>query len=116
MQRTDLTSIHTSSQHLLGLINNVLDYSKIETGEMELIYESSVDLKPLIQTAISAAAGLIEHKPIGVKAEVPNDLPSIEADGARVLQILLNLGSNATKFTSAGHIMHISVKAITHSG
>jgi signal transduction histidine kinase/HAMP domain-containing protein len=104
MQRTDLTAIHTNSQHLLGLINNVLDYSKIEAGEMELIYQSQVDLKLMIQTALSTAAGLIKGKPIGLDAEVPRDLLLIEADGTRVQQILINLISNAAKFTSAGHI------------
>lgn len=105
LQLTDLTSIYNSSQHLLGLINNLLDYSKIEAGKMELQCEPRVDLRSIFQTALAAAWGLIGDKPINLTTDLPSDLPLIEADRSRVQQIMLNLISNAIKFTPTGQIV-----------
>jgi PAS domain S-box-containing protein len=104
MQQTDLTAIYNSGQHLLGLINDILDLSKIEAGKMELNFDE-VDLKPIIKGVMSTAIGLVKDKPITLEQSVPEDLPSIWADGTRVRQVLLNLVSNATKFTESGKIM-----------
>jgi PAS domain S-box-containing protein len=103
MQQTDLTAIYNSGQHLLGLINDILDLSKIEAGKMELNFDE-VDLKPIIKGVMSTAIGLVKDKPITLEQSVPEDLPSIWADGTRVRQVLLNLVSNATKFTESGKI------------
>ena len=105
LQQTDLTSIYNSSQHLLGLINNLLDYSKIEAGKLELQVEPQVDLRSIFQTAVAASWGLIGDKPIHLTTDLPSDLPLIEADRSRVQQIMLNLVSNAIKFTPAGTIV-----------
>jgi signal transduction histidine kinase/DNA-binding response OmpR family regulator len=104
LQQTDLTAIYNSGQHLLGLINDILDLSKIEAGKMELIFEE-VDLKPIIKGVMSTAVGLVKDRPIELEQQVPKDLPIIWADSTRVRQVLLNLVSNATKFTESGKIV-----------
>jgi signal transduction histidine kinase/CheY-like chemotaxis protein len=103
MQQTDLTAIYNSGQHLLGLINDILDLSKIEAGKMELSFDE-VDLKPIIKGVMSSAVGLVKGKPIELDQHVPDDLPIIWVDGTRVRQVLLNLVANATKFTEEGKI------------
>ncbi len=103
MQREDLTSIYNAGQHLLGLINDILDLSKIEAGKMELAFEE-VDIGDLINSVMSTAVGLVKDKPIKLIKEIEPDLPLIQADPIRVRQILLNLISNAAKFTEEGHI------------
>jgi signal transduction histidine kinase len=103
MQKADLVSIHSSGQHLLGLINDVLDLMKIEAGQLELNFEE-VDLKNNIQAVVSAASELIKNKPIIIEQKVPDKPLIIQADNTRVRQVLLNLLSNAVKFTETGKI------------
>ncbi|GAB4532508.1 MAG: hypothetical protein Kow0063_13130 [Anaerolineae bacterium] len=107
MQETDLTAIYNSGQHLLGLINDILDLSKIEAGKMELNFDE-VDLKPIIKGVMSSALGLVKDKPIELEQKVPEDLPKVWADSTRIRQVLLNLISNATKFTEEGKITLIA--------
>jgi signal transduction histidine kinase/CheY-like chemotaxis protein len=103
LQQTDLSAIYNSGQHLLGLINDILDLSKIEAGKMELNFDE-VDLKPIIKGVMSTAIGLVKDKSIELEQQMPEDLPIIWADSNRVRQVLLNLVSNATKFTERGKI------------
>jgi signal transduction histidine kinase/DNA-binding response OmpR family regulator/putative methionine-R-sulfoxide reductase with GAF domain len=103
LQQTDLSAIYNSGQHLLGLINDILDVSKIEAGKMELNFEE-VDLKQIIRGVMSTAIGLVKDKPVQLEQRVPDDLPPIWADSTRVRQIVLNLVSNAAKFTEQGKI------------
>ncbi|MGB9776395.1 MAG: GAF domain-containing protein [Anaerolineae bacterium] len=102
-QRQDLEAIFNSGQHLLGLINDILDISKIEAGKMELAFEPT-DLQEIIRGVMSTAIALVKDKPIELQQSVPADLPTIIADSRRVRQILLNLVSNAAKFTDRGFI------------
>jgi signal transduction histidine kinase/DNA-binding response OmpR family regulator/HAMP domain-containing protein len=102
-QREDLEAIHNSGQHLLGLINDILDVSKIEAGKMELDFET-VDLRDIIGGVMSTAVALVKDKPIELQRSISDDLPTITADERRVRQILLNLVSNASKFTKEGFI------------
>jgi signal transduction histidine kinase/HAMP domain-containing protein len=108
-QREDLEAIHNSGQHLLGLINDILDVSKIEAGKMELSFES-VDLDEIIQGVMSTAVALVKDKPVDLQQSIPDDLPSVVADERRVRQVLLNLVSNAAKFTEEGSI-RVSARA-----
>jgi signal transduction histidine kinase/DNA-binding response OmpR family regulator len=103
MQSTDLTSIYNSGQHLLGLINNMLDLSKIEAGKMELSIES-VNLNDVAKTVMSTAIALVKDKTVKLEQDVPPDLPTVMADQTRVRQIILNLVSNAAKFTEKGFV------------
>ncbi|MEW6568355.1 MAG: ATP-binding protein [Chloroflexota bacterium] len=102
-QEQDLTAIYNSGQHLLGLINDILDLSRIEAGKMELAF-SEVDLLEIIRSVISTAVGLVKDKPIELAVDLPEHLPPIQADSIRVRQVLLNLISNATKFTERGKV------------
>lgn len=103
LQEQDLESIHNSGQHLLDLINNILDLSKIEAGKMELSIEE-VPLKDIINSTVSTARGLVQENAIRLLDETPDDLPVVLADRTRLRQILLNLLQNATKFIEGGHI------------
>jgi signal transduction histidine kinase/CheY-like chemotaxis protein len=102
-QQQDLTAIHNAGLHLLGLINDILDLSKIEAGKMELAF-SDMDLREIIRGVMSTAVALVKDKPIELVVDYPEDLPIIQADSIRVRQILLNLVSNAAKFTERGKI------------
>jgi len=102
-QRQDLEAIFNSGQHLLGLINDILDISKIEAGKMELSFEPT-DLGEIIRGVMSTAIALVKDKPVELQQSVPADLPTIIADSRRVRQVLLNLVSNAAKFTDRGFI------------
>lgn len=103
MQRTDLSSIHQSGRHLLDLINNILDLSKIEAGKMELSF-APTNLKALLDGTISTAIGLVKDKDVKIIAEIPEKLPLVWGDETRLRQVLLNLVSNAAKFTEKGSI------------
>jgi signal transduction histidine kinase len=92
-----------SGEHLLSLINDLLDVSKIESGMMELFIEE-VQLGPILDEVANTARALIHEKPITFRQEIAPNLPPIRADKRRLKQILLNLASNAVKFTSKGHI------------
>lgn len=110
-QRQDLSAIYNSGQHLLSLINNILDLSKIEAGKMELNV-SEVNLTDIVNSVMSTAIGLVKDKNIKLHHNVPADLPVIKADQTRVRQVLLNLVSNASKFTDEGSIT-VEVKLST---
>jgi len=103
MQRTDLQAIYESGQHLLGLINDILDLSKIEAGKMELTFES-VDLREIIKGVMSTAIALVKDKPIELQQSIAPRLPTVYGDARRIRQVLLNLLSNAAKFTEEGFI------------
>jgi adenylate cyclase len=109
-----LRRVHRAGTHLLGLINQVLDLSKIEAGKLELNLES-VSIPPLVEEVIGTARPLAEQNKNRLSVECPSDLPSIEADAMRVRQILLNLLSNACKFTKDGSII-LRVRQVAHQG
>ena len=98
-----LRRVHRAGTHLLGLINQVLDLSKIEAGKLELNLES-VSIAPLVDEVIGTARPLAEQNKNTLSVECPPDLPPIEADAMRLRQIILNLLSNACKFTKAGDV------------
>lgn len=102
-QEEDLTSIHHSGQHLLRLINDILDMSKIEAGKMVLLFEQ-VDLVEVARNVLATITALLSDKPVTLLTAFDPELPLIEADPIRIRQILLNLLSNAAKFTDAGTI------------
>src|SRR5215475_1731464 len=109
-----LRRVNAAGTHLLSLINEVLDLSKIEAGKLELDLES-VSILPLIDNVIETARPLAERNKNILAVECPPDLPPIEADAMRLRQIILNLLSNACKFTEAGNIK-LQVTAALHEG
>jgi signal transduction histidine kinase len=98
-----LRRAHAAGTHLLGLINQVLDLSKIEAGKLEL-NPQTVKLAPLIEEVIGTARHLAEQNQNRLVVEVPVDLGSLTVDPMRLRQILLNLLSNACKFTKQGDV------------
>jgi signal transduction histidine kinase/CheY-like chemotaxis protein len=99
----DLDKIRSSGKHLLGLINDVLDMSKIEAGKMEISLET-FDVRDVIATAVGMVRPLVEKNGNTLELSVQDDLGTMRADLTRVRQILLNLLSNASKFTERGRV------------
>jgi signal transduction histidine kinase len=110
IQRQDLGSIYNSGQHLLGLINDILDLSRIEAGKMELSF-AETHLPEIIEGVLSTTRGLVRDKDIELHTDIPENLPTLRADHTRVRQVLLNLLSNAAKFTDKGWIK-VSVRTV----
>lgn len=103
LQQQDLQAIYASGQHLLEMINSILDLSKIEAGKMELAIEE-IQIDELIKSVVSTAVGLVKEKPVSIHNNVPAHLPLVYADKTRIRQVLLNLLQNASKFTDEGSI------------
>ena len=99
-----LQRVHRAGNHLLGLINQVLDLSKIEAGKLEL-NPQTVQLAPLIDEVIGTARPLAEQNNNRLAVEIPHDLGTLSVDPMRLRQIMLNLLSNACKFTKQGQVM-----------
>lgn len=110
-QQQDLSAIYNSGQHLLGLINNILDLAKIEAGKMELSFEE-LNVADAISSVVSTSTGLVRDKPIKLIQNIESGLPTARADPMRLRQVLLNLISNAAKFTEEGSI---TVSASLHT-
>jgi signal transduction histidine kinase len=98
-----LQRVNRAGTHLLGLINQVLDLSKIEAGKLEL-NPQTVQLAPLINDVISTAGQLAEQNKNHLLVDAQEDLGALTVDPMRLRQILLNLLSNACKFTKAGEV------------
>ena len=99
----DLDKILNAARHLLGLINDVLDISKIEAGKMELFLET-FELEKIIKDVIATATPLVAKKGNTLKLDCPPGIGSMHADATKLRQMLLNLMSNASKFTEKGTI------------
>jgi signal transduction histidine kinase len=99
----DVQLIYNSGQHLLALINDVLDLSKIEADRMELVLED-VSMADIVSDVLASTSSLLKGKQVEVITNVAHDLPLVNADRLRLSQVLINLVSNATKFTSEGSI------------
>jgi signal transduction histidine kinase len=98
-----LERIQINGTHLLGLINDVLDLSKIEAGELALSLED-YSLRNVIDTVVASAGSLAESKGLALVSEITNDLPKGLGDERRLTQVVLNLVSNAIKFTDQGSV------------
>jgi signal transduction histidine kinase len=101
--RDVMTRIDRSGRHLLGLINDVLDLSKIEAGQLTLSL-ADYSMKELVQTVLVAMESLAAEKKLALKVDVTADLPRGRGDERRLSQVLLNLVGNALKFTDAGEV------------
>jgi len=112
LQQQDLTAIYNSGQHLLALINDILDLAKIEAGKMELAFDE-VNMSDVINSVLATVTGLIKDKPVTIVKNIAPDMPTVRADAIRIRQVLINLFSNASKFTDEGTI---TVDASVRSG
>jgi signal transduction histidine kinase len=102
-QAEALDRMFAASQHLLELVNDVLDLAKIEAGKMPVHLEQ-VDVAALIRELSATVEPMVRHKELEYRVELAPDLPVLETDRTKVKQILLNLLSNAVKFTHDGEI------------
>jgi signal transduction histidine kinase len=100
-QEEYLHDIHASGKHLLELLNEILDLSKIEAGRMELEY-SSFGLRSLLEDAASMLRQRAADGGVELSVDVDDDVDLVHSDELRVKQIVLNLMTNAVKFTGAG--------------
>jgi signal transduction histidine kinase len=99
--------IFSSGSHLLGLINEILDLSKLEAGQFEL-HEAEMDLTVVINASIRIVEPQAEKGHVRLSARVEEGLPPLRADERRIRQVLINLLSNAVKFTPEGGRVRIS--------
>ena len=99
--RQYLKDIHTSGGHLVSLLNDLLDLSKIEAGKLELNF-ANVDLNELTQQSVALMQPQANRERIIIRTSLGSTLPAVTADARSVRQILLNLLSNSIKFTGVG--------------
>ncbi|MGE5147721.1 MAG: sensor histidine kinase, partial [Candidatus Eiseniibacteriota bacterium] len=108
--REYISDIHHSGQHLLNLINDILDVSKVEAGKIEL-RESDIDVADVIASCVRLMTERAATGQVSIELDVPRDLPALYADEHRVKQILLNLLSNGVKFTPPSGTVTVRVRA-----
>lgn len=99
-----LNEVIGSAKHLLNLINDVLDMSKIEAGSLNLFIEDDIRLDSVLESVVSTGRGLLAGKPVRLNTAIDDRLPLLRCDRQRIVQILLNIMSNACKFTEEGEI------------
>ncbi|MGB7831740.1 MAG: GAF domain-containing protein, partial [Xanthobacteraceae bacterium] len=110
--RVTLERIQNNGRHLLGLINDVLDLSKIEAGQLSLSL-TDYSIKDVVHNVYGAVESLATAKNLALKVELPTDLPPALGDERRLTQVLLNLVGNAIKFTDIGGV---AIKTSTADG
>jgi signal transduction histidine kinase len=101
--RDVLDRVQTNSRHLLGLINDVLDLSKIEAGQITLSL-ASYSLGDVVHGVVTSVEPLAAEKRLGLKLDIRPNLPVGRGDERRIAQVLLNLVGNAIKFTDRGEV------------
>jgi len=101
--REVLERLDKSGRHLLGLINDILDLSKIEAGQLTLAL-TDYSMQEVVQAVVTAVEALAAEKKLALKVTVPRALPPGTGDERRLTQVLLNLVGNAIKFTEAGEV------------
>ena len=98
-----LKRVESNGRHLLGLINDVLDLSKIEAGQLKLSL-ADYSIKDVVYNVVSAVEPLATKKKLNFKVDVRPDMPTAHGDEQKLTQVLLNLTGNAIKFTDAGEV------------
>jgi signal transduction histidine kinase len=109
------TDILTSGRHLLELINAILDISKIESGTEQLV-DARLRVAEEIRTSLIAVAGRARDRQIKIDLRVPETLPPLRADSTKLRQVLINLISNAVKFTEPGGSVTVSAAIASDGG
>jgi signal transduction histidine kinase/DNA-binding response OmpR family regulator len=102
-QRENLEKVDMSANQLLGLINDILDLSKIEAGKMSVSI-TPFDLPSLVDTCLATVEPMLKKEAVQLVKEVPPDLPELATDEDKLKQIIINLLSNALKFTEEGEV------------
>jgi signal transduction histidine kinase len=104
-----MEDIHNSGNHLVSIINDILDLSKIEAGRMEL-HEATIPVRTIVESCVRLMHERAENAGIKLVASLPDDLPDLQADERLVKQMLINLLSNGVKFTAAGGTVSVSAQ------
>jgi len=107
----DLKKIHSAGKHLLGLINDVLDLSKIEAGKMT-IYCETIDVATMVQEVESTVLPLVKKNDNHLEVELPADAGTMHSDLTKIRQMLFNLLSNASKFTEKGKLRLVVTRSV----
>lgn len=102
--RRDLERIYASAQHLDSLIRDVLDLAQSEIGQLRLVYEP-LDMHEVVQPVVLVGELMAKDKGLKWRAEIANDLPPVWGDRTRLRQVILNLVTNAIKFTAQGEVV-----------
>ena len=102
--QTDIAAVRRNSQHLSNLVNDVLDLSQVEAGRMALSREW-IMLDEVIAAAVTAVKALFDSKKLYLRTEITEEMPAIFCDGMRVRQVIINLLSNAGRFTEQGGVL-----------
>jgi len=101
--KATVARVQANGRHLLGLINDVLDLSKIEAGQLTLAFDD-YSLGQIVRTTAAAVEPLAREKGLAFTTTVANDLPTGRGDERRLTQVLLNIAGNAIKFTESGSV------------
>jgi signal transduction histidine kinase len=113
--RAHARTIHAASQHLLNIVNGLLDLAKAEAGKIELVAEE-VRVQTLVQDTVELLAQQANDAGVTLNLDLDLDLPPIQSDSGKVRQILINLVSNAIKFTPAGGRVTVAARRDEDSG
>ena len=113
--RSYAEDINESGQHLLDLINDILDLSKVESGADE-IHEEQIEIREVIESVVTMVKGRAQKGGVKLELKVPDLLPTLRADNRKLKQILVNLLSNAIKFTDTGGTVTLKIWCRTGSG
>jgi signal transduction histidine kinase len=103
LQKDNLQKVLVSSEHLLNLINGVLDLSKVESGKME-VFAETFKLDEVVRVAVSTVEPMLKDGRVRLVTDVAADIPPLHTDKSKLKQALLNLLSNSAKFTEKGEI------------
>jgi len=106
-----LANVRESGNHLLRLVNNLLDQAKLDAGRMEVHLER-VDLAAVVSSVVSLMEGFAVVRDVRIEARAPSDLPAVEVDLAKLRQVLLNLLSNAVKFSPPGGLVVVEAATL----
>jgi len=107
----DLKKIHSAGKHLLGLINDVLDISKIEAGKMT-VYCETIDVATMVREVESTVLPLVKKNDNHLEVELPADAGTMHSDLTKIRQMLFNLLSNASKFTEKGKLRLVVTRSV----
>jgi signal transduction histidine kinase len=107
--------IHTSGGHLLGLVNDILDFAKIEAGAM-VLHEGETPIANLLDEVAGYFALLADQRHLAIACRYPDEALKLRADSFRIRQIMLNLVSNSVKFTRPGGIVTLSAARLDDGG
>jgi PAS domain S-box-containing protein len=108
-QRDQIADVYSSGNHLLQLINDILDLAKVESGRIDIMPEPFSPRTALDEVS-SVVRPMVDQKQVALRIHVPDDIPSVTLDPLRFKQILFNLLSNATKFTPAGGTIDVTLE------